>query len=114
MGLFRAIYDTAVAADLLKAANAINDYQRSIMHITNRYSDSANAIDYSDKMLIRGYLNSIEDKAKYMKTRMQDIAPYNLFKTMVPCLDGHMTAVPGYVMAMLEMVQVMREELNNL
>lgn len=113
MGLIRAIHDTAVAADLLKAANAINDYQRLIIRITNRYADDACTIDYSDKILIRGYLNSIEDKAKYMETRMQDIASYNLFKTLVPCLDGHMIAVPGYVMAMLEMVQVMHRELNN-
>ena len=111
MGLFRAIHDTAVAADLMKAANAINEYQRSILNITNRYGNSTH-MESSDKMLIRGYLNSIEDKAIYMQNRMQDIAPYNLFKTMVPCLDGHMTAVPGYVMAMLEMVQVMRNDLN--
>ncbi len=112
MGLFRAIHDTVVAADLFKAANAINDYQRSIMRITNRYADNVRTIDYSDKMLIRGYLNSIEDKAKYMQTRMQDIASYNLFKTVVPCLDGHMTAVPGYVMATLVMVQNIRQELS--
>lgn len=114
MGLFRAIHDTAVAADLLKAANAINDYHRSILSITNKYGNNSSEIDYSDEILIRGYINSIEDKVKYMSTRMQDIAPYNLFKTMVPCLDGHLTAVPGYVMSILEMVRMMREDLSNI
>ena len=113
MGFFRAIHDTAVAADLIKAANSINEYQHSIIRITNKYSSNSTRLDSSDKILLRGYLNSIEDKACYMQRRMQDIAPYNLFKTMVPCLDGHMTAVPGYVMAMLEMVHEFKTELNN-
>ncbi len=113
MGLFRAVHDTAVAADLLKAANAINDYQRLIIKVLNQYGDNCTNLAPSDKMLIRGHLNSIEDKVIYMNNRMKDIAPYNLFHTMVPCLDGHMTAVPGYVMAMQEMVQHLRIELNN-
>ena len=112
MGLFRAVHDTVVAADLLKAANAINDYQRSIINITNRYGNSTR-LEPTDKMLIKGYLNSIEDKVIYMRNRLQDIAPYTQFKTMVPCLDGHMTAAPGYIMAMYEMVQHMRQEINN-
>jgi hypothetical protein len=112
MGIFRAIHDTAVAADLIKAANSINEYQRSIIRVTSKYSSSTR-LDSSDKILLRGYLNSIEDKACYMQRKMQDIAPYNLFKTMVPCIDGHMTAVPGYVMAMLEMVREFKTELNN-
>lgn len=113
MGLFRAIHDTAVAADLVKAAKAINEYHRSILSITNRYGNSARISD-SDKMLIRGYLNSIEDKAIYMRNRLQDIAPYNQFKTMVPWMDGHMTAAPGYIMATLQNIQVMRNNLNSL
>lgn len=112
MGLFRAIHDTAVAADLLKAANCINDYQRSILCIINKYGNSTQ-MDYSDKMLIRGYLNSIEDKVKYMDTRLQDIASYNRFKTMVPCLDGHMTAAPGYILSMSAMVQDIRAEIEH-
>ena len=112
MGIIRAFHDTFVAADLLKAANTINEYQRSILNITSMYGDST-TLRPSDKSQLRGYLNSIEDKALYMQNRLQDIAPYNHFKTMVPCLDGHMTAAPGYIMAMLNMVQDMRAELNN-
>lgn len=113
MGLFRAVHDTVVAADLVKAAKAINEYHHSILSITNRYG-SGSRISDSDKMLIRGYLNSIEDKARYMQNKIQDIAPYNQFKTMVPWIDGHMTAAPGYIMTTLRNVQVMRNNLNSL
>lgn len=113
MGLFRAIHDTAVAADLVKAAKAINEYHHSILRISNQYQ-SGTRINNSDQMLIRGYLNSIEDKANYMQNRIQDIAPYNRFKTMVPWMDGHMYDAPSYILATLQNVQVVRHNLDNM
>lgn len=109
MGLFSAIKDTRVAYDLQEAARTINSDTQSIITIANKYGMSK-PTGY-DRTQILGYIQRIEDKALYMKRRMNDLEPEHLFQTMVPCMDGHLTAVPGYVMAMLEMAQEMRKEL---
>lgn len=109
-GLFLAIKDTKIAYDLYKAASDINSYQQDMMQILNRYGNNSN-ISPMDRVQIRGYLQRIEDKVIYMTNRMKDLAPDHLFQTMVPCLDGHLTAVPGYVMATKELITCIRAEL---
>lgn len=112
MGLFTAIHDTIVAKDILKANNEINSYQREILNITRKYG-SGLQMGVSDKAILRQRLNDIESKARYMQQRLNDIAPENRFKTWVYTLVGQRTAAPGYIASMLEMVQVMRQDLNN-
>lgn len=111
MGLFTAIHDTVVTADLLKAAKSINASQHSVISILDRYGYNYDYMNPSDKMLVRGYLNTIEDKVTFMQNRLNDIASYNRFRCMVPCLDGHMTAAPGYIMAAMEFIQRFRQGL---
>ena len=109
MGLFSAIKDTRIACDLQETAREINSAGKAIISIVEKYGNSQPS-EY-DKTQILGYIQSIERKALYMQNRINDLEPEHLFQTMVPCMDGHLTAVPGYVMAMLEMARQMRMDL---
>lgn len=105
MGLFTAIHDTVVTADLIKVAKSINASHRSIITILDKYGynnvfgHSNDNISYSDLKLVNSYLCSIIDKVNFMENRLNDIASCNRHKCMVPCLDGHMTTAPEYIMA---------------
>lgn len=112
MGLIRAIHDTVVAADLMKAANTINEGFKSNLLITAQYGDSmcVKRIDYAR---IKNNLDNMEERARFMYKRMQDLAPENRVKTTVTDCFGHIVPIFGYVLGVLDTVQQFRIDLGN-
>ncbi len=111
MGLISIFRDTKIAGELHKAAAEINEYTYDMCKILDRYNDFANFSSY-DKCQIRDYLRKISNKSDWMYKRMQDLAPDHVFITKVPCMDGSMTSVVGYVMAVKTQVEQFKNELN--
>ena len=110
MGLFSTIGNSVF---FIRSAQKINDYQKQIAFLVNK-NQYATVIPQHDKMQILGYDQQIEDVAIEMRNKLNSLSPQEQFSIMVPCLDGHSTAVPGFVMASMAMVEALRTDLKNM
>lgn len=108
MGFFS---DTRAALDLMNAADAINDCIRGTIPYLNKY-DIGQTFRAEDRPYIRAGVEFIEKKVAFMQERMQDLPAHKWMATMVRTLDGHTTAVPGYVMAMHQMCAELKNQLS--
>ena len=108
MGFFS---DTRAALDLMNAADAINDCIRGTMPYLSKY-DMGQTFRAEDRPYIRAGVEFIEDKVAYMQKRMHDLPSHKWMTTMVRTMDGHTTAVPGYVMAMHQMCVELKSQLS--
>lgn len=109
MGFFDSLSDASVQKDLITTAVSINDLIVSIVKTVEPY-ESLPYLPTSIKLQVGNYVNSIERKVQYMHSRLQDMKSTNIMLVKVPCTDGSSIAVPGYVIAIQQMVMAMRQE----
>lgn len=109
MGIFSVFSDANNSVKLQEHASKINSSTSEIFKILQRCGDSK---PYGDaRIQIMGYIQRIEDNLIAMNNILKNSNSARLFQTMVSCVDGHKTAVPGYVVAMNQMVREMRHDL---
>lgn len=100
MGFFS---NTRAAVDLANAADAINDcFVSGMLPYLNKY-EPGQKYSIQDRGYIRAGVDFIEGKIAYMQNRLQDLDADKWMYTMVRAVDGHSTAVPGYIAAMKQL-----------
>ena len=108
MGFFS---NLSASYDLANAADAINDcLVNGLLPYVSKYVPGQK-FSRQDSPYIKASVTFIEQKVQYMQERMQGLSFEKRMTTMVRCSDGHMTAVPGYVMAMKELCMKVRKDL---
>lgn len=98
MGLFSAVKDSVISAEINKAASELDEYQRTIHEIINHCI--VGELTVYDIQRI-AHLNQLsQSKLSYIENKMHSLASDHLYLTMVRCPDGKMTAVPHYILMM--------------
>ena len=97
MKLFSIIHDLFLTAHFKKAAKKINAKITSIAPIMENY-ESDKKISNSEMKLLNSTLNVIENNLNYLQRKMQNVASDCRFNYVVPCIGGHFTPIPFYIM----------------